>query len=187
MRPTWSREERWQFHKISTWQWGLPWLDLWNNISRQTGNKQTEQQIVIWLDLHKKLVAWEGCRWRQVVSHLDEPGGWMSTLLKVLLSVLLLDLQSQTWTQDALQPQEPCQCLNTSRAGSSEKRLNSCTIVLKQASRGLICQSSRCQFPLLKGKDTNCELLSASSDAQSLHSVWLCLIEEGVEVKKVKR
>lgn len=93
---TWSRAKRWWFHKISTWQWGLPWLDWWNNISRQTWWRRNnmavkELKVNLWLTA-------------DVGSHLDEPGGRMPALLKVLLPVLLLDLQSQAGTQDALQP-----------------------------------------------------------------------------------
>lgn len=43
---------------------------------------------------------------RLAVSHLDQPGGRVSALLKVLLSVLLLDLQSQARSQNPLQSQK---------------------------------------------------------------------------------
>ena len=38
----------------------------------------------------------------RVSVHLDESGCWVPSLLKVFLSVLLLDLQSKTGTQDPL-------------------------------------------------------------------------------------
>ena len=43
------------------------------------------------------------------VCYLDESGGRVSALLKVLLSVLLLDLQSQTRAQDPLVPHNTTQ------------------------------------------------------------------------------